>query len=495
MTLVAPDISDLPYRDQVDEIAKSMTSVLGELDEELAKAEGDRSAEDLERFNRKFAELYTRANGLKAAGAMEAVKAAARLVTPAQEFTDSMAELNAHASSSGIVNPNGRPMTLGEAFMKSPAMRDWMKGKVNLEQMIPDGSGTSPQIVVAGAIMAGAAYTHPAAENFDGKAYGYGADLDAKNVVTTAVQSGTRPLMPRSMFLPGFMDLAPMKDDLFMRQICTNISLGGATSWEYITITGRTNNAGVVPEALTAEAVGATSAHLTPSSTVVNAILAGVKPESSMQFSRVTGRVETIAHYIPVTRNAAMDAVGIMQEINAFLVQGIREKEETEFLFGTGTTNPPRLQGLLNTTNPYGIQTLSAGSNTDIDAVMLAIAKVRKEQYRPNWLVVNPDDWFSSGFLLSKNGQGEYLLANPRSTADQLNTLWGLQVLVTQSLPAGTMVVGDFRQALIADRMQTTLYVTDSHNDLFVRNVLVVLAEERVGFGCRAPKAFCQITP
>lgn len=485
--------SALDLKTKSEALEKAMHDTQHELDSMLAG--GDYSTEDLDRTKRAFNVYTTKAEALRAEYGVEAFKAAARNMYPAQEFVDGMAGLDAQAASAGMAAVHRRPMSLGEAFIKSPAMQEWVNAKINLEQTIPDGSGTSPQIVVAAPIMGGAPYTHPDPGRFDGKALGFGKGLDAKNVVTTAVQSGTRPLEPATMRLPGFVDLAPMKDDLFMRQICTNISLGGATSWEYITITGRTNNAGVVPEALTSEAIGATSTHLVPGGTVVNAILAGVKPESSMQFNRVTGRVETIAHYIPVTRNAAMDAVGIMQEINAFLVQGIREKEEAEFLFGTGTTNPPRLQGLLNVTNPYGIQTLSAGANTDIDAVMLAIAKIRKEQYRPNWLILNPDDFYSSGFLMAKDGDGNYMLASPRASADQINSLWGLSILVTQSLPAGTMVVGDFRQALVADRMQTALYMTDSHNDLFVRNVLVVLAESRVGFGVRAPRAFCQITP
>jgi HK97 family phage major capsid protein len=495
MTITEPNITDLPYADQVDTIAKSMTVVHAELDEILGKGDDGYSGEDLDRINRKFAGLATKAKALELEHGLDAMKEAAKRVYPSTDFVDSMEAFSKAAASNGLADPTKAPMTLGEAVIKSPAIQDWLRSKVNLENVIPDGSGTSPQVIIAAPIMANANYVHPDPTKFDGKALGFGGGLDAKNVVTTAVQTGTnRPLLPPALTIPGFVDLAPMKDDLFLRQICTNISLGGSTSWEYVTITGRTNNAGVVPEALTAENIGIASTHLA-GNPVVDAILGGVKPESAMTFARVTGRVETIAHHIPITRNAAMDAVGIMQEINAFLVQGIREKEESEFLFGTGTTNPPRLQGLLNTSNPYGIQTLAAGANTDIDAVLLAIAKIRKQQYRPNWLVINPDDYISSGFMLAKDAQGNYQLANPRSSADQIATLWGLSVLVTQSIPAGTFVVGDFRQALIADRMQTTIYISDSHNDRFVRNLLTVLAEERVGFGVRAPLAFCQVTP
>ena len=48
--------------------------------------------------------------------------------------------------------------------------------------------------------------------------------------------------------------------------------------------------------------------------------------------------------------------------------------------------------------------------------------------------------------------------------------------------PAGTGYCGDFRELYLFDRQASTLYVTDSHSDLFLRNILVVLAEVRAGF-------------
>ena len=71
--------------------------------------------------------------------------------------------------------------------------------------------------------------------------------------------------------------------------------------------------------------------------------------------------------------------------------------------------------------------------------------------------------------------------------------IWGLRVVATPAVASGTQVVGDFRQAVIGDRQQTSIYMTDSNRDLFERNILTLLAELRAGFGVRAPKAFCTV--
>ena len=250
----------------------------------------------------------------------------------------------------------------------------------------------------------------------------------------------------------------------------------------------------MVAEAQSAAAIG--DPNTGPLGGVVDAVSGGVKPESSLDWGLASGKVEIIAHHIPVTRNAAMDGAAIMSAIDQFLIDGLRIKEEQQFLYGTGATNPPELQGLLNTTNPYGIQNYTI-AGTDIDSVLQAIALVRNAYHRPNWIIMHPDDWYSTGFLAAKDADGNYLMGidTMKMSVDAMSTLWGLGVLVTQSITPGTYVVGDFRQALVADRMEATIYMTDSHEDRFIRNILTVLAEERVGFGCRVPQAFALATP
>jgi HK97 family phage major capsid protein len=167
---------------------------------------------------------------------------------------------------------------------------------------------------------------------------------------------------------------------------------------------------------------------------------------------------------------------------------GLREEEEDQILNGSGTT--PNLRGIFNVA---GINTVGS-AGTDIDAVVDAIAAIRADNREPNGLVISPDDWYSTGFLTAKDSAGNYLIGDPRASIDQLNSLWGLRVVVTPAAAAGTALVGDFRQAVVADREQAALYVTDSHNDWFARNLLAILAEERLGFGVLDPEAFCTIT-
>ena len=79
-----------------------------------------------------------------------------------------------------------------------------------------------------------------------------------------------------------------------------------------------------------------------------------------------------------------------------------------------------------------------------------------------------------------------------RST--QLNTLWGLQVVVSEAQTENTALVGDFRQAVLWEREGVSLMVSDQHSDFFTRNLLAILAEMRAAFGVLDPQAFCTVT-
>jgi HK97 family phage major capsid protein len=69
--------------------------------------------------------------------------------------------------------------------------------------------------------------------------------------------------------------------------------------------------------------------------------------------------------------------------------------------------------------------------------------------------------------------------------------LWGLQVVVSNSMPAGQFVVGDFRNgAMLLDRMASTVEVSTEHADFFTRNLIAVRCEERVALLTFAPWAF-----
>ena len=54
----------------------------------------------------------------------------------------------------------------------------------------------------------------------------------------------------------------------------------------------------------------------------------------------------------------------------------------------------------------------------------------------------------------------------------------------------GYGVVADWRRAVLLDREQTQILVSDSHSDFFVRNLIAILAELRAAFFVLRPSAF-----
>jgi HK97 family phage major capsid protein len=207
--------------------------------------------------------------------------------------------------------------------------------------------------------------------------------------------------------------------------------------------------------------------------------------------------VQTIAHWIPITRRAAADAPQLQAYIDTFLLQGLTARLEDQLINGTGAS--PQLRGILNTTTAWAIQTLdvSVAGVSRLDAAGVAAANIMNAlegEYEPSAILVHPLDWFSVNFALAREGvgTGQYLGGGPFNGGAARN-LWGTQVVVTKAVPQGTQLIGDFRQALLGDREQASLEMTNAHADFFVRNILVTLAEMRAGFALRVPQAFVSI--
>jgi HK97 family phage major capsid protein len=436
-------------RERLEKAVADMKAFADECD-----AKGGATSEDLARLNEMGAGVQELIGDVKAAASADGT------MDMAKAFLGELAGVPAAPAApelrDGIVDPKG--MTLGDAVAKSPAYEDFLKQWAGPDGRIHKGNGTMRvQLKESGSLY-----------------------NDRKTLVTGA-SATLGGAFVQNAILPGTVDLIGERQ-LTVRDLCTNINISSDT-FEYVTITSKTNNAATVPEATTSAtpglnnvAVGAyTSAH-------------GVKPESALALAVVTSPVETIAHFIPITRRAAADAPQVRALVDQFLIYGLREEEEDQILNGNGTS--PNLRGILQT---VGINTVGS-AGTDLDAVVDAIAAIRADRRTPNGIVVHPNDWFSTGFLTAKDSAGNYLLANPGAGIDQLNTLWGLRVVVSEAMTENTLLVGDFRQAVVADRQQATIYVTDSHNDWFVRNILAILAEERLGFGVLDPEAFCTVT-
>jgi HK97 family phage major capsid protein len=257
----------------------------------------------------------------------------------------------------------------------------------------------------------------------------------------------------------------------------------GSDMLEYVAQTSHTNNAAPVAEATTAAAPtapGTAGALVLPTG-------GGYKPEGVWAFERRSTTVKTIAEWVPVTKRALSDFAALEGLINDELVADLRETEETQILNGAGTGE--NLLGILNTS---GIQTQAKGTDDTFTAFRRALTKARATgRVVPNAILLNPAQM--EELDLAKDGNDRFYGAGPFNPAG-IRSLWGIALIESEAVPAGTALVGDFTKAVLWDREQATVTMTDSHNDFFTRNLVAILAEERLAFAVTRPTAFVTVT-
>lgn len=228
----------------------------------------------------------------------------------------------------------------------------------------------------------------------------------------------------------------------------------------------------------------------------------------TFSLASITANVFTAAGLAVVSNQLLQDA---NPSVDALAIADITKRlvalEETAFLNGTGTGQP---LGILNTPG-IGATTATDATGTAVatalDAVLDAIAAVETNHGAPSAILMHPRTW--TAILKYKPASGAYLIApnvpfgqtdvqSPRTVArGPVRELWGYPVVLSNRIPtnlgAGTnesrIIVGDFREALILDRMGMT--VDESAHFLFTTNQTVFRVEERVGFtAARTPLAF-----
>ena len=197
-----------------------------------------------------------------------------------------------------------------------------------------------------------------------------------------------------------------------------------------------------------------------------------LKAESAMTFTLSNAPVITLAHWIPASRQVLSDAALLAGHISGRLLYGLKLEEEAELLTGTGAAGT--LNGLNNqaTAFSYGVT-----NQTAIDTLLKAMLQVSLSNYEASGVVLHPTDWVN--IMLLKDTTNRYLFADPQNmVADRI---WAKPVVATASQTLGRFLVGAFDLAAqIWDREDATVRVSENVNDHFLRNLVAILAEERL---------------
>lgn len=209
------------------------------------------------------------------------------------------------------------------------------------------------------------------------------------------------------------------------------------------------------------------------------------KPESNITFEVVTGNVATIAHWIHASRQILDDAPGLQSMIDTRLRYGLQLVEEEQFLRGDGTGD--NLLGIIPQATAFNTNLVSVANKTRIDEIRIAILQVFLAEYPADGIVLHPTDWAS--IEMTKTTDGAYIMANPASNLTR--TLWGLPVVDTQAMNDNEFLVGAFSLgAQVLDREDANVAVSTEDRDNFIKNMVTILAEERVAMPVYRPEAF-----
>lgn len=209
------------------------------------------------------------------------------------------------------------------------------------------------------------------------------------------------------------------------------------------------------------------------------------KPESDIKLDLVTTSAKVIAHYMKASRQVLDDVAQLRSVIDNRLLYGLAFREEVQLLNGDGTGQ--NLNGIITQATAYAAPFDPAGTETGIDMIRLAALQAYLAEYPASGIVMHPSDW--ARIELLKDTQGRYIIGNPQGTISP--TLWGLPVVATQAITIDKFLVGAFQMgAQVFDRWAARVELATENEDDFVKNLVTILAEERLALAVYRPEAF-----
>ena len=210
------------------------------------------------------------------------------------------------------------------------------------------------------------------------------------------------------------------------------------------------------------------------------------KPQSDIAFDLLTTPVVTVAHWVKASNQILADAPMLESYIDGRLRYGLEFVEEAQLLNGTGSGG--NLNGIYTQATAYAAPDGAlVGSATIIDIIRLAMLQAQIAEFPATGIVLNPIQW--AAIELLKDTQGRYIIGNPQGNLSP--TLWGLPVVATLAMTTDKFLVGAFKLgAQVFDREDANVQLSTEDGDNFVKNMVTIRAEERLGLAVYRPEAF-----
>lgn len=224
------------------------------------------------------------------------------------------------------------------------------------------------------------------------------------------------------------------------------------------------------------------------------------KPESEFGFTQAKAYTLTFADTLPVSEEFLEDCPAIADAVESQLMENVRQEFYDQIINGDGSDGDyPELLGLLaqvglstrvhqGAASFFG-NTMGAGEATDNirETLVRAVFDAEAYGYSVDCILMSYEDYTQMYFL--KDGDDHRLY-----TDDELDNIRGAKVRADVRMPAGTALVGAFRQVvqmLIRRAIRLDIGWVDKQ---FKQDMLTLRATMRGGLLVKAPHALIRVT-
>lgn len=230
----------------------------------------------------------------------------------------------------------------------------------------------------------------------------------------------------------------------------------------------------------------------------VNAALAMASPqggeglakfENTTTLNTTSRKVETIATWIKVSKQALDDMSELQGYISNGLMYNVAKKLDEQILSGSGAAN--YLSGLTTEAQSFDTSLLPSATlgYTYIDTIGTAIMQAAgDDEIDPSFVVLNPlDAW---RVRMTKDNDKRYILGDPNSQVPP--NIWDLTIVPTNAMTVGSFLVGSSSPvaAEYRPRLEINVEVSTEDSDNFEKNLVTVRAECRGALAIYRPAAF-----
>ena len=223
--------------------------------------------------------------------------------------------------------------------------------------------------------------------------------------------------------------------------------------------------------------------------------------ENALAFTERTEEIRKIGAFIPMTEELLADVSASQGYIDSRLRFMVRQTISDQIIGGSGSG--VNLTGILNKTgiNSFNYSSFS-GSLKRIGQLFEAITEIQKDAFmNPDAIIMHPSDWYqvvTEVNAVTTSGALNPLFVGAGNFNDAVRpSIWGVPVVVSTETTAGDCIVGTFGggQAIhIVARQGMEVSMSDSHDENFVKDIVVMKATVRMGLPIYRATAFAKIS-